>query len=348
MHSVTCGRRTLLWLAALAAASPWPARSDTAPPNLRDTGLYSDFAARTIDPRNLAYTPQYPLWSDGATKRRWIFLPPGTSIDASDPNRWVFPVGTKVWKEFSFHGRPAETRLIERIGDEDWRFSSYAWNADLSDAVLAPETGLKGVVEIVPGKRHDIPSVLDCRSCHFNGRTELLGFSALQLSPDRDPNAPHAEPEAPGMVDLSTLIERRLIRAYPAEWSDHAPVIAARDPVARAALGYLHANCGNCHNTVSPIVGLGMILRHDVAPGTMSEPALQTAVGRTGRFRIPGETGAGSPLIAPGDPDQSAVVYRMSTRNPFYQMPPLGTKLVDADAVALVRRWVTEMPARSE
>ena len=27
----------------------------------------------------------------------------------------------------------------------------------------------------------------------------LLGVSALQLSPDRDPNAPHAEPPPPGI-----------------------------------------------------------------------------------------------------------------------------------------------------
>ena len=41
------------------------------------------------------------LWADYATKQRWILLPPGTKIDATDPNEWVFPVGTKVWKEFS-------------------------------------------------------------------------------------------------------------------------------------------------------------------------------------------------------------------------------------------------------
>ena len=44
-----------------------------------------------IDPRNLAFAPQYPLWTDGAAKRRWISLPPGTAIDASDPENWVFP-----------------------------------------------------------------------------------------------------------------------------------------------------------------------------------------------------------------------------------------------------------------
>ena len=55
------------------------------PPFLRDTRLYSDFTSRTIDPRNMSYSPQCPLWSDGAAKRRWIFLPAGASIDTADP-----------------------------------------------------------------------------------------------------------------------------------------------------------------------------------------------------------------------------------------------------------------------
>ena len=47
-------------------------------------------------------------------KRRWISLPPGSAIDASDPDAWAFPVGTRLWKEFSFGGQRVETRYMER------------------------------------------------------------------------------------------------------------------------------------------------------------------------------------------------------------------------------------------
>ena len=53
--------------------------------------------------------------------------------------------------------------------------------------------------------------------------------------------------------------------------------------------------------------------------------------------------------IAPGAPASSAIVTRMQSRNPAAQMPPLGTQLVDAQAVALLRRWIEEdlgSPAR--
>jgi hypothetical protein len=311
-----------------------------APADLGQTGLYADYAAKTIDSRNLAYSPQYPLWSDGASKRRWIYLPPGTAIDASDPDVWAFPVGTKVWKEFSFHGRRVETRLIEKLAADQWRFASYAWNEDESAAVLVPTRGVKNVAEIEPGLRHDIPSVSDCEACHVNARTEILGFSALQLSSDRDPAAPHAETLVPGMVTLEVLIKEGLIRSFPPAWRERPLRIEARTASGRAALGYLHANCGNCHNPAGSLDVINLLLRHSVAPGVTEEPALRTGVDRRGRSRIPGMAPDETFLIHPGDPNHSTVLYRMATRDPFRQMPALATKLVDTDAVALIRRWI--------
>ena len=51
----------------------------------------------------------------------------------------MFPVGTRMWKEFSL-GRRLETRMLERTR-EGWRFASYVWTEDGSDAVLAAGRG---------------------------------------------------------------------------------------------------------------------------------------------------------------------------------------------------------------
>src|SRR5262245_5644757 len=67
-----------------------------APLKLSETGLYDSSGA--IDPRNAPFVPQYPLWSDGAEKSRWIQLPEGARIDVSDVDAWRFPTGTKFWK----------------------------------------------------------------------------------------------------------------------------------------------------------------------------------------------------------------------------------------------------------
>ena len=310
------------------------------PARLADTGLYSDFASRTVDPRNIPFAPQYPLWSDGASKRRWIFLPPGSAIDARDPEEWKFPVGTKFWKEFSW-SRRVETRYLERTA-EGWRYAAYAWREDESDAVLADEGGVLTTQEVAPGRRHTIPSVADCINCHRGGRAEILGFGALQLSPDRDPLAPHREPLDPGMPTLPTLVERRLVRGLPRELVERPPRIAASTPAGRAAMGYLHANCSICHDSAGPVASLGLDLRHRLDARTAADEPGARAIGRASKFQIPGVPRGKSVWIDPGAPATSAVLMRMASRDPNVQMPPLGTHVVDEEAVGLVREWIEQ------
>jgi len=324
----------LALLALAGCAKPPPA-----PEHLSETGLYADASTRTVDARNLAYSPQYPLWSDGARKVRWVLLPPGKAIDARNPDVWDFPVGTKFWKEFSFAGRRVETRFLWKVAKDDWTIATYAWNEDGTDAVRVPDEGLHDHVEIAPGKRHDIPGVSECKQCHEGrDRIQILGFSALQLSPDRDPLAPHAEPPAPGMVDLAVLVGRKLVSPAPAEW----PRIAAKDATERAALGYLHSNCGSCHDRTTSLASIGMVLRQPCTHGA-TNPVAETAFLARSQLRQPGDPTSDAFRIEPGIPFRSAVVFRMATRNPTRQMPPLGTKIVDQEGLALVERWIASL-----
>lgn len=321
-------------LAQQPASPPWP------PERLRDTGLYADWDTKTVDARHLPFSPQYPLWSDGAAKQRWMHLPEGTWIDASDPDVWEFPVGTRMWKEFRFHRR-AETRLIERTA-AGWQFASYAWTDDESDAPLAPARGVSRSVEIRPGIRHAIPSRADCRACHEASPVRALAFGALQLSSDRDPHAVHGESVPPGGVDLATLVGRGLVRNLPSHLVSRPPRIEARSATARAALGYLHANCGSCHVGAGEMASLAFALNYPVArPEAGEPPALLTSLGRPSKFRVAGDTSPGE-RVCPTDPERSVLLARMQSRHPLLQMPPLGTRIVDEEAVGLIRRWIFE------
>lgn len=279
----------------------------------------------------LLFTPQYPLWTDGASKRRWIRLPAGAVIDAREVDVWEFPVGTQLWKEFAFGGKPVETRYMVRTA-AGWHYATYVWNADATEATLAPRAGAASV-EIAPGVRHRIPSEGDCRACHAGAPTSVLGFSALQLSPDRDPNAPHAEVPGPGSIDLLELVARDLVRGLPAAMLSAPPRIPG-PPVERAALGYLHANCGGCHRSDGVLATVGMDLTASVAaPGA----AKRTTIAQPSSHLSP------HMRIAPGDPQHSVVVERMSSRDPRHQMPPLGSQLVDAEANELLSTWITNL-----
>src|SRR5262249_41349777 len=78
---------------------------DDVPYRLSITGLYASILDRRLSPGVIQYKPQYELWSDGAQKARYALFPAGQKIDTSSMNRWVFPVGTKFWKEFRRDGK---------------------------------------------------------------------------------------------------------------------------------------------------------------------------------------------------------------------------------------------------
>jgi hypothetical protein len=320
------------------AAPPQARMTAPLPATLQETRLYETGSAFRIRGDILAFSPQYPLWSDGTQKRRWVWLPPGTEIDASRPDQWEFPVGTRFWKEFSY-GRRIETRLIERLPDRSWRFVAYRWNEEESDAALVPADGAAIPWPREPGRMYKIPSRDDCLACHDPGLVPVLGFSALQLSPDRDPLAPHADPPDAGSIELHVLAAKGLLRNLPQALLQRPPRIFASSPTARAALGYLHGNCGHCHNAEGPLSGLDLVLVQQVLnPADSSFKVKHSLIGRLSRFRP-----AGTDLthrIAPSG--ASILTTRMRTENPFARMPPLGVTVVDADAVSLIERWIRE------
>lgn len=332
-------------LAAGAAIAAGVAVSATArpaiaplPQRLSETGLFVAGSTQTVRAEHIAFAPQYPLWSDGTSKRRWISLPHGTSIDASNPDAWAFPIGTRLWKEFSYRTR-VETRYLERLADGTWRFAAYLWNEDGSDAELAPAAGIKLAVAGAPGGRYAVPSRDDCLACHDGAAVPVLGFGALQLSPDRDPLAPHAETARASHADLRQLAARGVIRNLPQALLDSPPRIAAPTPTARAALGYLHGNCGHCHNNTGPLAGLELSLAQQTsAPEESAEATLRSLIGHSSRFRPHGDDA--NQRVAPGRKDSSVLAVRLTTRNPLARMPPLGTRIVDDEGVALVERWI--------
>ncbi|WP_052002832.1 hypothetical protein [Microvirga sp. BSC39] len=315
----------------------------TPPATLQETGLYTDQDRLQVDPAHLAFAPQYPLWSDGAAKRRWISLPPGTAIDGSNPEAWVFPVGTRFWKEFSFNGQRVETRYLERKPDGQWLYAAYAWSADGRDAQLVSARGKRGAYPLAGGRSHTIPGVTDCKACHQGGPSEVLGFGTLQLSPERDPDAPHAELQPEPHVDLGYLVDNGLLVGLPKALLDAPPRIAAATATERAALGYMHGNCGHCHNERGSLQNIGLFLRHSVT--NAGEPAAMSTIKQAVKKQAPGQSPDAVLRVEPGYPDRSGVMQRISSRYPALQMPPLGTELIDDEAVRLLNRWIAEKGA---
>lgn len=313
-----------------------------APALLSETGLYlpaGPGAGLVVDPRNRRFSPQYPLWTDGAAKSRWIYLPAGTVIDARDDAAWEFPVGTKFWKEFAFDGRRVETRMLWKVSaSAAWVVASYRWNEAQTDAALVGDDGEPDVAEVAANRRHSIPSTGDCRACHGTARLEPLGFNPLQLSTDRDPGALHAEALSSSDVTLKTLVDAGLLSPARRDLVDAPPRIGTGSARTRAMLGYLSSNCGSCHRGDGEIAVSVPSLRYaDVMRD--GDAVAAALIRRPTAWSIPGSSGT-SVLVEPGVPERSALHARMRSRSPSSQMPPLGTVLRDEAAVAALAHWI--------
>jgi hypothetical protein len=310
-------------------AGPTPAPTPAA--MLSETGLFESVASDgTLNLRAgvQEYQPMYSLWADGAEKTRWIYLPPGTQIDTTDLDHWSFPTGTKFWKEFALDGQRLETRLlwIYGPGAEDFLLVTYWWNPEAgiaNDAELANAFG----VQNVNGTTHDIPAQEDCHTCHDALEEHVLGFGAIELN--------HTMPG----VNIHTLIDAGSLTNNP----DIADLTIPGDSTAQAALGYLHANCGNCHNVTPGATGIptpAMILRLFVGVTTVEDTqTYQTSV------NVATTDFTGIPYrIAGQDPMDSCITHTMLTRGGREQMPPLASNFVDDAGVATVNAWIMTLP----
>lgn len=324
------------------AASTTAFDPELLPQHLTETGLYGVDPQSGIAPRVRPFLPQYPLWSDGMIKRRWFFLPQGTSIDATSELAWKFPIGMKFWKEFSLNGRRIETRFSWKVSATRWVMASYVWNESGTDAVLAPADGVPGVAEVAPGRRHSIPSRTDCTACHGTTSTGPLGFTALQLSDDRDPNAIHGEPLSEEMVTLTDLLKDGILSSAPTDFIANPPRIRTSNPATRSVLGYLTANCMMCHGDGSDGTPLGpsLALRELLQD---ADAAVRNLNGRPSAWQVPSAPGGHSVVVHAGSPELSALFMRLRSRAPSSQMPPLGTVIRDQQAVDAIERWISSM-----
>jgi len=318
------------------------------PPTLPETGLYCDFATGVIAPSNKLFRPKYELWSDGAVKTRWFYLPPGKTVDTSDMDHWSMPVGAKFWKEFKYNGKRIETRLIVRVAlgtATDFRYAAYKWNAMESAATLwNSATGEKDTAPLGPGAeplQHDIPSEAECGRCHGPLPEHILGFSAIQLS------------HSLGGETITTLAAAKLLSAAP---EAAAGFIVPGNAVEEPALGFLHANCGNCHNEtptgstvgLTPPYMVRLLVGNTTVQSTNTYKTAVNVIHSLG-LQLSADAGVGVYRIQGGNPDVSEIHYRMSVRGGVnQQMPPIDTKITTPDGLTIIENWIKALPPPSD
>jgi uncharacterized repeat protein (TIGR03806 family) len=345
--------RRALFIAALAALTCVSAAAN-APPPVNDAAilsatpaptlsayrLFQDAGARTPNARVTPYELNTALYSDGALKFRYAYLPEGAQARYSAENVFEFPVGTVLVKTFAIAAdlrspdqnlRFLETRLLIRR-ETGWVALPYVWNDAQTEARLAV-AGADVPIAFTDEEGRAIalnwavPNTNECRGCHArDGAIVPSGPSARNLNRGGQ---------------LGDWQARGILGPLPASAAPRAP--NAYDPASGTlearARAYLDVNCAHCHNPAGPAhtSGLDLSWSQDdpIQWGVMKRPV---AAGRgSAGFEF---------SIEPGHPERSILLHRMESTDPGVMMPELGRQLTDERALALMRDWIAGMDAQ--
>lgn len=317
-------------------------------PNLSDYGFFKG-ELKNLEPSDLVipYDLNTPLFSDFAGKERLIYVPGGKQAVYNDNTVFDFPVGTILVKTFYFShdlrdpdaGRTIyETRLIIRKS-EGWEAANYLWNDAQTDAAYYIGGKNLSVSWIhydgtTRNTLYHIPNKNECKGCH-NDSEQLIPIGPKARNLNKDYNY------SDGMMNqLEKWKAKGILTGFTSAasspkvpvWND--PNTGSLNDRARA---YLDVNCAHCHNATGPANSSGLLLTYDESNSTalgICKPPIAAGTGSGGWLYS----------IVPGKPDESIMIYRMSSTEPDVAMPELARSVIHDDGVQLISDWIASLP----
>lgn len=330
--TATYGAGTILALEEAPPAMPSPGAGP--PALLSQTGCFEADAV-TPAPSLIPFAPSAELYSDGATKQRWMALPDGASIAVAADGDFELPNGSVLIKQFAIAEQRVETRFLVRQRDDGrWAGYAYRWRSDQSDAELV---GIDAqTVPVGDGAQTwTFPSRAQCHQCHTHVAGASLGLELAQLDhaivyPATGRTANQLDTlRSIGVVDIPAVMPPT------SSLTSLAGIDDATRSIDDRARAYLHANCSNCHRPDGP---------------TFTPPDFRfaTPLARAGICdQLPtiddlaDQIPADPRLLAPGAPARSVLWHRLVTTHEAIRMPPIGRSVSHTAAVDLLSRWIT-------
>jgi uncharacterized repeat protein (TIGR03806 family) len=336
----------VLALAMVSCDPPAPAVPE-GPLLLSEWGLFEDMEHQIPSEGVIPFEVNAPLFSDYASKHRFIRVPEGEALTLDAEGRFVYPEGTVLVKTFGFQndfGDPAagerliETRLLV-WEDGVWIPLIYIYDDDLQEARLFQagrrvEVSWITETDATRAITYRVPNAIQCGNCHGGtGELDLLGVRVDQLDREHDYGA--------GLENqLDHLVAVGALDAAP-PIADRHPLPDPFDPAAGTldarARAYLDANCSGCHRDGGAAHQTGLHLGVEI-PASIE----------IGICKLPAAAGRGSggrlADIIPGDAEGSIMVFRVESEEAGIKMPELPTVLHHAEGAALLRQWIDAMP----
>ena len=322
------------------------------PALLSETGVFTNTPGMAPYPGLIPYSPNTPLWSDGAAKIRYMSIPntgspwtPDEQISFTPTGPWTFPSGTVFVKTFELQTnssnpnslRRLETRLLVRDINGAVYGVTYKWRPDYSDADLLTTSSNENIAITTPEgvvtQTWYYPSPSDCLTCHTPVANYVLGLKTGQL------NGNYTYPSGVTDNQLRTLNHLGLLNpamdeAGISNLEQFSAVTNLNAPLQNRARSYLDANCVQCHQPggSGPTFDARYetpLTNQDLIYGVLSKGNL----GYDNAY-----------VIVPKDIWRSILYDRMNTVDPTIKMPPLDRNVIDTNAVAVMAAWINSLP----
>lgn len=291
----------------------------------------------------LPYDLITPLFSDYASKKRFVWMPNGTNASyVNDYSLLDFPIGTILIKTFLYENvlpagtqRIMETRL-QILKESGWVFANYKWNEEQTEAVFdlsgsfePVEFEINGVVRNV---NYSVPAGSQCLTCHKsdNDVPFPIGMKPQSL------NKTFSYADG-AMNQLQKWEEMGYLQTgYPTDIVSHVDYSDETEPLELRVRSYLDINCAHCHSETGhcnyrpirfsfkesgeDIANLGVCVdAHEVFDPSLTK------------------------IVEPGNADRSILAYRINTLEESLRMPLLARRLNHEEGIALVNEWINSL-----
>jgi uncharacterized repeat protein (TIGR03806 family) len=318
------------------------------PLKLSQTGIFRSPTTMNLPSSVIPYSIKSPLWSDGASKARFVYIPAGKTASVNAKGDVALPAGSLLIKQFDLpetakpvndRTRKLETRVLV-VGENNAVYGlTYRFNRKGTDADLV----LEGVQEQIDDSANPaesrlwhFPSMGECWSCH-RAENRVLAFRGEQMN--FAPGAPLAAGEnqlaafaAKGIFDQASIASAPAAIASPTDTTASAEA---------RATAYLAANCAPCHHPGASFLGGGDTWNAMPGVATAARGLVNVQHHNAPMATKLGLPGA--PLIAPGNPAGSILRQRLNATDEDVRMPPLLRSKVDPVAISVIDQWIMSM-----
>lgn len=359
---------------SLSSDVNWDALLEANCHNLSDYNLFTDPTESTTEPNapGIPYDMNTQLFTDYASKYRFIFVPPNSAATYTEHEVMDFPVGSVLVKTFTVPKSTSdrsgtehviETRLLIHRAN-GWEAVPYYWSSE--DNAQYVNYGVSIPVSTThKGEKlsfnYGVPTKNDCTNCHAispirQDENDLrvsifkpIGPKARYLNWEIDYGNDEVENQLTKWTDAGILTgapsDKSTIDTA-SNFSDSVDIqTLSSDELNLAARSYLDINCAHCHRSNLTLAetdysggagdsGLRVEFNRDFDEDTRSFGVCKKAVA----------SGAdGYPLdVIPGRADVSFLPHRMEIIG-GNMMPELGRASVHDEGVELIKAWINDM-----